>query len=91
MFQHFGSRLRKDLRAIVDQRLAASEAASGSLLRSSGMEVNVISHKMQRYAVWYGGSLLGSLPDFYNYCYTKADYEEHGPSIVRRFSIFTQA
>lgn len=38
---------------------------------------------MQRYAVWYGGSLLGSLPDFYSYCYNKQDYEEHGPSIVR--------
>ncbi|KAL9933427.1 hypothetical protein V8E36_007603 [Tilletia maclaganii] len=88
MFQHFGSRLRKDLRAIVDARLAASETASGSLMRSSGLEVNVISHKMQRYAVWYGGSLLGSLPDFKNFCYTKADYDEHGPSIVRKFSVF---
>lgn len=66
MFQHFGQRLKKDLKGIVDARLAASETASGSLMRSSGLEVNVISHKMQRYAVWYGGSLLGSLPDFYN-------------------------
>ncbi|CAD6914357.1 unnamed protein product [Tilletia caries] len=40
MFQHFGSRLRKDLRAIVDARLAASETASGSLMRSSGLEVS---------------------------------------------------
>lgn len=88
MFQHFGQRLKKDLRTIVDQRLAASETASGSLMRSSGLEVNVISHKMQRYAVWYGGSLLGSLPDFYSYCYNKQDYEEHGPSIVRKFSVF---
>lgn len=87
MFQHFGARLKKDLRDIVDRRLAASELAAGGQARSSGMDVNVISHKMQRYAVWYGGSLLGSLPDFYNFCYTKADYDEHGPSIVRKFSI----
>ncbi len=87
MFQHFGSRLKKDLRSIVDRRLAASETAAGGQMRSSGMEVNVISHKMQRYAVWYGGSLLGSLPDFKGFCYTKADYDEHGPSIVRKFSV----
>lgn len=40
MFQHFGQRLRKDLRSIVDTRLAASETASGGLMRSSGMEVS---------------------------------------------------
>lgn len=40
MFQHFGQRLKKDLRAIVDQRLAASETASGSLMRSSGLDVS---------------------------------------------------
>jgi actin-related protein len=28
--------------------------------QSSGVEVNVISHKRQRYAVWYGGSLMAS-------------------------------
>ena len=88
MFQHFGQRLKKDLSSIVSERLAASEAASGNLARSSGLDVNVISHRMQRYAVWYGGSLLGSLPDFYSFCYNKHDYEEHGPSIVRKFSVF---
>lgn len=88
MFQHFGQRLKKDLNSIVQERLHASEAAGGNLARSSGLDVNVISHKMQRYAVWYGGSLLGSLPDFYSFCYDKKDYEEHGPSIVRKFSVF---
>ena len=88
MFQHIGQRLRKDLNAIVSDRLAASEVASGNLAHSSGLDVNVISHRMQRYAVWYGGSLLGSLPDFHSFCYDKKDYEEHGPSIVRKFSVF---
>lgn len=88
MFQHFGQRLRKDLNTIVSERLAASELASGNLAQSSGLDVNVISHRMQRYAVWYGGSLLGSLPDFHSFCYDKRDYEEHGPSIVRKFSVF---
>ncbi|KAG8756308.1 Arp2/3 complex subunit, actin nucleation center [Ceratobasidium sp. 423] len=88
MFEHFGQRLKRDLKQLVDRRISASEVASGSLQRSSGMEVNVISHKRQRFAVWYGGSLLASLPDFYNSCHTKAQYEEIGPSIARRYQIF---
>lgn len=86
MMPHFGQRLRKDLREIVDRRIAASEAASGT--RSSGLDVNVISHSKQRYAVYHGASLLGSLPTFPSFCFSKADYEEHGPGIVRRFSVF---
>lgn len=39
--------------------------ASGCKLKfstkSSGVEVDVISHKRQRYAVWFGGSLMASL------------------------------
>ncbi|KAF8199631.1 actin-related protein Arp3 [Pholiota molesta] len=61
MFQHFGNRLKRDLKQLVDRRLDASVTASGSHLRSSGVEVDVISHKRQRYAVWFGGSLLASL------------------------------
>jgi actin-related protein 3 len=33
--------------------------------QSSGVEVDVISHKRQRYAVWFGGSLLASLVSEY--------------------------
>ena len=28
--------------------------------QSTGLDVNVITHKRQRYAVWFGGSLLAS-------------------------------
>ena len=61
MFQHFGQRLKRDLKQIVDRRLEASAISSGSRVQSSGVEVDVISHKRQRYAVWFGGSLLASL------------------------------
>ena len=27
--------------------------------------MNVVGHHMQRYAVWFGGSVLSSTPDFY--------------------------
>ncbi|KZP31681.1 actin actin-like protein [Athelia psychrophila] len=94
MFQHFGQRLKRDLKQLVDRRLDASSAASGSVLkasRSSGVDVDVISHKRQRYAVWFGGSLLASLPEFYTSCHTKAQYDEIGPSICRRYQIFGSA
>ncbi|KAG6813898.1 hypothetical protein H0H92_005747 [Tricholoma furcatifolium] len=61
MFQHFGNRLKRDLKHLVDRRLDAGALASGSAHKSTGVEVEVISHKRQRYAVWYGGSLLASL------------------------------
>jgi carbon starvation protein CstA len=35
------------------------------LLQSSGVDVNVISHSKQRYAVWYGGSMMASLVSFF--------------------------
>ena len=76
MFRDFGRRLQRDVKALVDGRIAGSEVKSGGLMKvrlshphlwaklmavqSSGMEVNVISHKRQRYAVWYGGSLMAS-------------------------------
>jgi actin-related protein 3 len=91
MYKDFGRRLQKDLKTIVDSRISLSEDRSGNLMRSSGVEVNVISHKRQRYAVWYGGSLMASLPEFYNVSHSRADYEEYGPSLVRRFSVFGSA
>nr|XP_018261213.1 actin binding protein [Kwoniella dejecticola CBS 10117]OBR83371.1 actin binding protein [Kwoniella dejecticola CBS 10117] len=91
MFKDFGKRLQRDVKAIVDGRIAGSEERSGSHLKSSGVEVNVISHKRQRYAVWYGGSLMASTPEFYNVSHSRVDYEEYGPSLVRRFSVFGSA
>ncbi|KAG6850255.1 hypothetical protein H0H93_015807 [Arthromyces matolae] len=63
MFQHFGNRLKRDLKQLVDRRLDASVLASGS------------AHK----------------PDFYTSCHTKAQYDEIGPSICRRYQIFGSA
>ncbi|KNZ64519.1 actin-like protein 3 [Puccinia sorghi] len=91
MYDHFGRRLQRDLKTLVDDRLYASEVASGGLIKSSGMDVNVITHKRQRYAVWFGGSLMASTPEFYSQCHSKADYMEYGPSICRRYQIFGSA
>ncbi|ODQ67452.1 Actin/actin-like protein [Nadsonia fulvescens var. elongata DSM 6958] len=86
MFRDFGRRLQRDIRTLADARIHRSEVLSGT--KSAGVEVQVISHKKQRNAVWFGGSLLSSTPEFKSYCYTKQDYDEMGPGIVRNFSLF---
>lgn len=87
MFKDFGRRLQRDLKGMVNERIELSERTSH--VKSTGVDVQVISHKRQRNAVWFGGSLLAQTAEFKSYCYTKADYDEHGPSIVRNFSLFS--
>ncbi|ODV80162.1 Actin/actin-like protein [Suhomyces tanzawaensis NRRL Y-17324] len=87
MFKDFGRRLQKDLKGLVNERIELSERLSG--VKSTGVDVQVISHKRQRNAVWFGGSLLAQTAEFKSYCYTKSDYDEYGPSIVRNFSLFS--
>ncbi|KAG5519422.1 hypothetical protein PMAC_002049 [Pneumocystis sp. 'macacae'] len=86
MFKDFSKRLQRDIKHIVDARIKKSEEHSRT--KSGGLEVNVISHKKQKYAVFVGASLISQAPEFLSHCYTKKDYEEYGPGIVRRFSIF---
>jgi len=57
-------------------------------IKSQPIEVKVISHTMQRYAVWFGGSVLASTPEFYNVCHTKDQYDEFGASICRYNPVF---
>ncbi|KAG7192762.1 Arp2/3 complex subunit, actin nucleation center [Scheffersomyces spartinae] len=87
MFKDFGRRLQRDLKTLVNERIEASERLSG--VKSTGVDVLVISHKRQRNAVWFGGSLLAQTSEFKSYCFTKHDYDERGPSIVRNFSLFS--
>lgn len=88
MFRDFGRRVERDLKRVVTARLKFSEQLSGGLLKPKPMNVQVISHKMQRYAVWFGGSMLAYTPDFYKVSHTKADYEENGPRICRHNPVF---
>ncbi|KAK3820851.1 MAG: actin family [Linnemannia elongata] len=88
MFENFGKRLQRDIKRIADTRIKRSEVLSGGKMQATPMEVNVITHKKQRYAVWFGGSLLASTGDFHSYCHTKAEYDEVGPSIARHNRVF---
>jgi actin-related protein 3 len=48
--------------------MQANIARLGNLLSNSApppaIEVNIVSHPMQRYAVWFGGSMLASTVGF---------------------------
>lgn len=94
MYKDFGRRLQRDIKRMVDSRVKHSEVTSQSLMRAEDrinakqIDVNVVSHKRQRYAVWFGGSLLADTPEFFSYCHTKAQYEEYGPGIARYNKVF---
>lgn len=42
MFQHFGQRLKRDLKQIVDRRLEVAAAASGSQVRVSSVSCDCV-------------------------------------------------
>jgi len=88
MFKDFSKRLMRDIKRSVDYRIKRSEELSGGKIKSVPLDVNVISHQMQRYAVWFGGSMLASTPEFYKVCHTKKQYDEIGPSICRHNPVF---
>merc|ERR1712159_622081 len=89
MFKDFGKRLQRDIKRCVDARIKKTELLSGGRLKPQPVEVNVISHHMQRFAVLFGGSMLASTPEFSTACHTRADYEEHGPAICRHNPVFS--
>lgn len=90
MFKDFGRRMQRDIKKISDNRLAMSEQLSGGKLKPKPIDVQVFSHKMQRYAVWFGGSMLASTAEFYSVSHTKAEYLEKGASICRHNPVFGQ-
>ena len=52
------------------------------------MSCDVAQNIVQRYAVWFGGSVLGSHENFPSLCKTREMYAEYGPSICRNNAIF---
>ena len=83
MFKGFGKRVKRDVKRVVDKRISESEAKSGNRLKAKSVDVEVFTHDMQRYAVWFGGSVVASMPDFYKSCHTREEYFEYGSQIMR--------
>jgi actin-related protein 3 len=89
MFKRFDSRLEKDLRALVNIRIANTMATLTDKTRKIEIDVNVISHERQRFAVWYGGSYFGASPQYQEVAFTRQQYLEYGPSICRSNAMFS--
>jgi len=88
MFQHFGRRLERDIQIKTKEIIEKSRLIAKGEFEVKDIEVNVISHPLQRYAVWFGGSMLSQTGEFYNVCISKADYLEKGPACARHSKIF---
>jgi actin-related protein 3 len=89
MFSKFDTRLQRDVRALVDLRIAKTMETAIDKSRKIEIDVNVVSHERQRYAVWYGGSVFGASEQYDEVAFTKAQYEEHGPNICRNNAMFS--
>lgn len=81
MFKDFNKRLGKDIKSITKARINAVMEQSGSKVEH--INVNVITHRMQRFAVWFGGAMLSQLPQFSEMVIKKEDYDEIGPRVAR--------
>lgn len=87
MFKHFTKRLERDIRRRVKDRYDYT-AAKYPGMQVKKIDCNVITHPFQRFAVWFGGSMLASQPEFLGYFHTKAQYAEQGPRIARHNPVF---
>ena len=86
LFDGFDKKLQTLVKRRVDARMGAYAKISGK--PAADLDVGVHQNMVQRYAVWFGGSVLGADASFPAICHSKADYEEHGPSICRYNPVF---
>jgi len=87
MFKHFVKRLERDIKRKVKGRFDYTKSKYPDL-DIKQIPVNVVTHPFQRFAVWFGGSMLASQPEFLGFFHTKAEYAEKGPRIARSNPVF---
>jgi actin-related protein 3 len=85
-FKNFAKRLERDVKRRVRGREEAQFAKTK--FKATKMEVNVIEHNFQRFAVWFGGSIMCMNPSFMSSFHTMAQYREVGPSLARHNAAF---
>jgi actin-related protein 3 len=86
MFSNFARRLQRDVKRRVRGREKMQFEQTGFQARQ--IDVNVIEHNFQRFAVWFGGSIMCIQPSFKASFHTAAQYAEVGPSIARHNAAF---
>ena len=87
LFTGFDKRLNKNLQGILDKRMAKFDAQRNDGEKTV-MKCNVAQNLVQKYAVWFGGSMLSAMDGFANICKTREMYAEEGPSICRHNPMF---
>jgi len=87
MFKHFTQRLQRDIKRACEGRYDETKKRYPNVDLKK-VDVNVVTHPFQRFAVWFGGSMLASQPEFLSYFHTKAEYAEQGPRIARHNPVF---
>jgi len=94
-YKGLASRLQIDVQTLSDQRLKENAEREskrlGREIKAGHLEVKIIEHKRQQYAVWYGGSMLAMSAPFINLCHSKERYDEVGPSIARASAMFGES
>jgi actin-related protein 3 len=88
LFPGLAERLERELGCIVQNRLSSHDNTH-AVNRQDRMQVSVKTHANQKHAVWCGGALLASLPDFGKQCVKREEYHEYGPSICRSSRVLT--
>lgn len=87
MFKHFPRRLERDIKRRVTDRYTKQKEKYPDV-DFKKIDVNVVTHPFQRFAVWFGGSMLASQPEFASFFHTRAEYDEQGPRIARHNPVF---
>ena len=87
MFEGFDKRLESQIQDRLDKRMAIFNKMSGG---NDTMQAKVAQNLVQRCAVWFGGSVLGSKEYFPWVCKTREMYAEMGPSICRHNAVFSE-
>jgi len=87
MFKNFTKRLERDIARKVKERHDFQAAKYPNMVLKK-VDTHVVTHPFQRFAVWFGGSMLASQPEFLGYFHTRAQYAEEGPRIARHNQVF---
>lgn len=87
MFKHFVKRLERDIKRKVKDRFDFTQRKYPGMT-AKAIDVNVVTHPFQRFAVWFGGSMLASQPEFLGYFHTRQQYADIGPRIARHNPVF---
>lgn len=72
LFEGFDKKLNKLVQKRVNDRLDTYASMVGA--KPTPIDVSVHQNMVQRYAVWFGGSVLGSNPAFPSICHSKEKY-----------------